>query len=85
VGPPETIVTIKRAGDDPAGIIECSVELPEGNILFNGSLHLADIGNGVDIPVVGGTGSYAGAKGVVTMTGARDGSSTQLKFRFRTN
>lgn len=84
VGLAETIVTITRVGDDTAGIIECSVELPEGNILFNGSLHLADLGTGATIPVVGGTGRYAGASGVVTMVGAADGSSTDLKFRFTT-
>jgi len=34
VGQAETIVTITRvAGDDVAAMIECSVELPEGNIL----------------------------------------------------
>ena len=86
VGLAETIVTITRANaDDPAGIIECSVELPEGNLLFNGSIHLAELGNGVPIPVVGGTGHWAGTSGVVIMTAAPDGSSTQLTFKLRKN
>jgi hypothetical protein len=85
VGQAETIVTITRvAGDDVAAMVECSVELPEGNILFNGSAHFADLGTGAELPVVGGTGRYAGAAGVVSMVAAADGTSTELSFEIRT-
>jgi hypothetical protein len=78
-------VTITRvADDDVAAMIECSVELPEGNLLFNGSAHFADLGTGAVLPVAGGTGRYAGASGVVTMVAAADGSSTALTFKIRT-
>ena len=81
----ETIITVTRAdGDDFAAIIACSIELPNGNILFNGSAHLADLGTGATLPVVGGTGTYAGARGTVTMTVAADGTSTTLDFDFST-
>jgi hypothetical protein len=80
VGSAQTVVTATRVGDDVVGIIECSVELPEGNIFFDGSMHLAELVNGVEIPVVGGTGAYTGVIGVVTMTAAADGSSTTLAF-----
>jgi len=86
VGLAETIVTITRAhADDPAAMIECSVELPEGILLFNGSAHLGDLGTGAVLPVVGGTGRYAHVSGVVTMVAAPDGSSTALTFDIRTN
>jgi hypothetical protein len=83
VGTAETILTFTRAGDDPVAIIECSVELPDGNVLFNGSVHLAALGTGADVPVVGGTGKYAGARGTVTMVAVTGG--TDLRFHFRTN
>lgn len=84
VGLAETVITVTRAeGDDVAAMIECSIELPEGNLLFNGSVHLADLAAGADVPVVGGTGSYAGASGTVEMLDA-EGSTFQLNFDFST-
>lgn len=84
VGSAQTLLTITRAaGEDVVGIIECSVELPEGNIFFNGSVHLADITTGADVPVVGGTGDFARYTGTVTMVGTEDGSETTLTFQLR--
>lgn len=81
VGLAETALTLTRvAGDDVAGLIDCSVELPEGNILFAGSFHFANLGSGATVPVVGGTGSYAGYTGTVTMVVAADASQTTLTF-----
>ncbi len=81
VGLAETVYTVTRvAGDDVAIMVECSVELPEGNLVFNGTAHMADVATGATVPLVGGTGAYAGAIGTVTMIGAPDGSSTTLKF-----
>lgn len=83
VGLAETVITVTRAeGDDFAAIITCSIELPEGSILFDGSAHLASLGSGAALPVVGGTGAYAGARGVVTMIAAEDGTQTTLNFDF---
>ena len=85
IGLAETVYTITRvAGTDVDVMVECSVELPDGNILFNGTAHLADVTTGADIPVVGGTGAYARAAGVVTATGASDGSTTTLDFDIST-
>lgn len=84
VGSAQTLITITRVdGDDIAAIIECSIELPEGNLFFNGSAHFADIGTGVDLPVVGGTGEYERYAGAVTMVGSEDGSETTLTFHVR--
>ena len=81
VGIAETALTLTRvAGDDVAGLIECSVELPEGNILFAGSFHFADLGSGATVPVVGGTAGYAGYTGTVTMVASADASQTTLSF-----
>jgi len=84
VGLAETTISVTRAeGDDFAAIIACSIELPEGTILFDGSAHLADLGTGATLPVVGGTGACAGARGTVTPIAA-DGASTTLNFDFST-
>ncbi len=81
VGLAETLITLTRVTDeDHAAIIECSVELPKGNILFNGSFHFGDLATGASVPVVGGTGSYSGFVGTVTMTVAPDNSYTTLAF-----
>jgi len=79
VGAAETVLTVTRAGNDPTVMVECSVELPEGSVVFNGTAHLADIGNGIAIPVVGGTGRYTGAAGTVLMT-ATDATHVSLAF-----
>jgi hypothetical protein len=85
IGLAETVYTITRvAGDDVDVMVECSVELPDGNLLFNGTTHLADVTSGTAFPVVGGTGAYARARGVVTATGAADGSTTTLDFDIST-
>lgn len=81
VGLAETTLAVTRVdGDDVAVLITCSVELPEGNLLFSGSFHLAAMMNGAQLPVVGGTGQYAGAIGTVMLTAAEDGTSTTLEF-----
>jgi hypothetical protein len=68
-------------------MLECSVELPEGNIFFNGSVHGADVmnGTGAVVPVVGGTGRYAGAEGTVSAVEGRDGASKVMTFDISTN
>ncbi len=85
VGRAETIVTYTRVSpNDVQAMIECSVELRGGIVLFNGAFHGADLGTGVTLPVVGGTGKYARAAGVVTMVANADGTRTRLHFRFVT-
>jgi hypothetical protein len=66
VGRAETIITVTRvAPKDLEATIECTVELPKGKILFNGSFNFNRIGKGVKVPVVGGTGAYKGTSGTV--------------------
>lgn len=83
VGAAETVLTVTRGGDDPTLIIECSVELPDGNVLFNGSFHLADVADGASVPVVGGTGRYTGARGILVLT-LTDAARPALAFEFTT-
>lgn len=85
VGLAETVITFTRvAGDDVVAMIERSIELPEGNLLFNGSAHLADLAKGAAVPVVGGTKAYNEAAGTVIMVASEDGSKTTLKFDITT-
>ena len=84
VGDAEIVYTITRiAGEDVAGIIECSVELPEGSLFFNGSFHFGDLATGAVLPVLGGTGRYAGYTGTVTGTVSGDGTRSKLDFDLR--
>lgn len=84
-GMAETILTVtRRAGDDIALMVECSIELADGNIFFNGSAHVAElVGGGAAIPVIGGTGRYSGARGTVVLT-ATNHDRPVLVFDFTT-
>jgi hypothetical protein len=80
VGRAETIITVTRvAPKDLEATIECTVELPKGNILFNGSFNFNRIGKGVTIPVVGGTGAYRRASGTVVAQSTNP-ARTKLTF-----
>jgi hypothetical protein len=82
VGSAYTVFTI-TSGKSPAdgkGLIDCSINLAGGRILFNGFVDLAKLGKGGEIvPVVGGTGAYAGTGGTVRMT-SPDPKHTNMSF-----
>jgi hypothetical protein len=81
VGKLYTVVTMTsgKSLSDAVGLIDCHVVLTGGTILFNGSVSLKDLGTGVTLPVLGGTGSYNGAGGTVRMQ-APDMKKTNLTF-----
>jgi hypothetical protein len=75
-----TITVVTGTGPDNfAGLIECSIDLARGHILFNGSIAAGDLATGAVVPVVGGTGAYEGAGGVVTIV-APDHKHAALTF-----
>jgi hypothetical protein len=81
IGSAYTVVTM-TSGKSPAdakGLIDCSINLAGGRILFNGFVDMAELGTGVTVPVVGGTGAYAGAGGTVRMK-APDAKRTNMTF-----
>jgi hypothetical protein len=81
VGTAHTVVIATVVGqDDTVGILTCSVELPGGDLLFEGSFHVAAMMAGEALPVIGGTGDYAGAIGIATLTPTGDGSATNVVF-----
>jgi hypothetical protein len=85
VGRAETVVTITRvAPNDLEAMIECTVELRQGNVMFNGAFNFNEIANGVSVPVVGGTGRYAGARGTVQLKSTNP-ARTRLTFDFATS
>jgi allene oxide cyclase-like protein len=65
--------------EDAWGLIDCSIVLDDGTIQFNGSMATKDLGTGVTVPVVGGTGEYAGAGGSVKMV-TPDPKHTNMSF-----
>jgi len=81
VGKLYTVVTMTsgKSMADAVGLIDCHVVLDSGTILFNGSVALKDLGTGVTLPVVGGTGSYDGAGGSVRMQ-VPDPKRTNMTF-----
>jgi hypothetical protein len=76
-----TVVTMTsgKSMADAKGLIDCSINLAAGRILFNGYVSLADLGKGITVPVIGGTGAYAGAGGSVRMQ-APDDKHTNMTF-----
>lgn len=76
-------MTVTRAGDDPEAIISCTVELPNGNIHFNGAAHLGDLAKGAVVPVVGGTKAFKRAGGTVVMKSTNP-AQTNLTFDIAT-
>lgn len=60
------VQVIAAAGeDDLAFILDCTVELDDGRLVFSGAEQFSHLETGVSYAVVGGTGSYAGASGQV--------------------
>jgi hypothetical protein len=75
-----TVAVVSGTGmPDMEGVINCTVELPDGNVLFEGAFEGKDLGAGATLPVTGGTGKYAGASGVVKMIAPSD-KKTELKI-----
>lgn len=61
------VQVIAPAGEeDAAFILDCTVELDDGRLVFSGAEQLSRLESQVRYAVVGGTGSYAGARGQVT-------------------
>jgi len=81
LGTAYTLVTMTSGKDLPSakGLIDCHIVLSGGTILFNGSVVMAKLGDGVTLPVIGGTGAYAGAGGTVRMQ-APDDKHTNMSF-----
>lgn len=57
-------------GDAPF-TLDCTVRLTDGSLVFAGAEQFANLATTTRFPVVGGTGTYAGASGAVTSTPAR--------------
>ena len=77
-----TIVTMTsgKSMGDAVGIIDCHVVWNDGSsVLFNGKVAMKDLGTGVTLPVIGGTGAYNGTGGSVRMQEPND-KMTNLTF-----
>lgn len=53
-------------GGDALFILDCTVRLPKGNLVFTGAEQFSHVATGMTFVVAGGTGRYAGADGTVT-------------------
>lgn len=83
IGRTLTTITVVSGEDmtDFNGLIDCTVELAEGNLHFTGGFAMADLAEGATVPVVGGTEGYANASGTVTMT-MPDETKSILAFEY---
>ena len=59
--------------DDATFVLDCTVQLSEGNLAFYGAESFSSFADGVTYTVVGGTGRYQGTRGVVHITGGEVG------------
>lgn len=75
-----TVAVVTGTSDtDFGGLLICSFMLKDGRILFSGAIDAKDFGTGVDVPVVGGTGAYKSATGVVKLV-VPDAKRTNATF-----
>lgn len=66
-------------GGDAVVVFDCTVELDEGNLNFYGSTELSRLPSGISLSIIGGTGTYLGVGGTVTITAAEiDGQQGML-------
>lgn len=59
---------------DPAFIIDCTIQLEAGDLVFYGAGLFSQLGTGLSFAVTGGTGDYQRASGIVTVTVGEDGT-----------
>lgn len=61
------VQVVDAGGGDPFQILDCTVELDGGKLVFYGSFRGSEsAGPGAVFPLMGGTGRYSGAEGTVT-------------------
>ncbi len=74
---------ISPAGNnDVAFILDCTVELGDGGLVFTGAERLSHLETEVSYAVAGGTGSFAGASGQVTGAHARVNGQPASRLTF---
>jgi hypothetical protein len=84
VGRSVTHVRIVRTlpKDDFLGTLDCTVELPAGDITFYGVIRLSELEGGTVLPLTGGTGAYVGVEGTVTGQGGELGGKPGAYLTF---
>jgi hypothetical protein len=71
-----------KSMEEATGLVTCTIQLAGGDLLFVGAVEMKELAEGADLPVVGGTGDYAGASGTVKMQ-SPDMEHTNLDFVLR--
>lgn len=79
-----TVVRLHKKGQDFTFILDCTVQLPGGDIVFYGGARFSELfgPDGLVFPVIGGTGPYAAAGGTVTIVPADVAGQDGAKFTF---
>ena len=85
IGHDEGLCTFTRASADQQnfsadGLCTASAFLPGGQIHVQGFVHFADGPTRFDIPVIGGTGTYAGVRGFLRVRDLGNGDNSNLEF-----
>lgn len=84
----QVIRATRRDGNvvDLLGIINCTIDLGDDELHFTGAVKLSEVfGEGAVVPVVGGTGAYAGTGGTVTIQASEvgDAGGSLLSFELK--
>jgi hypothetical protein len=74
-----TVVRSHHGGQPFTIILDCTVRLSEGDLAFHGAIQTDEFGV---LPVVGGTGAYAGATGTVTIEPAEVAGQAGFMWTF---
>lgn len=69
-------------GGDAVIILDCTIELADGNLTFYGATEFNRFPAGAEFPVTGGTGAYVGAAGTATVTPAEIGELSGFVIAF---
>jgi hypothetical protein len=85
IGSAVTRVQVMQGPDDDGlgdvlFLLDCTIRLNDGNLLFSGAGQLGDLGTGAEFALVGGTAQYSGARGTVEMVMGDE--ATKLNFTF---
>lgn len=75
-------VIAPAGGGDLAFILDCTVDLDDGRLVFSGAELFSHLGTKVSYALVGGTGSHAGVEGQVVGEPAEVGGQPASKLTF---
>lgn len=69
-------------GGDAVIVLDCTIELADGKLVFSGATEFNQFPAGAEFSVTGGTGAYVGAEGTATVTPSEIGDFSGFVIAF---